>query len=350
MFEDQTYENILSRMLNRVPNNIDKREVSIVYNALAPAAAELAKMYIEANTILTETFASTANREMLIERAKERGKIPYEASKAIVKGIFNKEIPIGSRFTCGQLVYKAIEKISDFVYKMECETKGTVGNQSGTLIPIDYIDGLTTAELTDLLIPGQDEEDTESFRERYFNSFSEQAYGGNKADYIEKVSSIAGVGSCKAKRIVNEDDNIEITILDSNYNKATDVLVETVQNIIDKENDGEGTSIAPYNHFVKIQTVDEVIINVKLEAQYDTGYSFINLKSQIEDKIETELRTLRTNWANENHIIVRVAQLSATILQIQGILDITQLILNGQSGNIELDMYEIPIFGEVTDE
>lgn len=350
MFETQTYENILSRMLDRVPSNVDKREASIVYNALAPAAAELAQMYIEANSILSETFASTAGRDMLIERAKERGKIPYEASKAIVKGVFNKDIPIGSRFTCGQLIYKAIEKISNYTYKMECETPGTDGNQSGTLIPVDYIDGLSTAELTDLLIPGQDEEDTESFRERYFNSFNEQAYGGNKADYLEKVTSISGVGSCKAKRIENENDNIEITILDSNYDKASSVLIDTVQNIIDKENDGEGTSVAPYNHFVRIQTVDEVTIDVVLLAQYDTGYDFNSLKTQIEDKIETELRALRTEWANQNNLIVRVAQLSAMILQIQGILDITSITLNGNSGNIILNKYEIPVFGEVTDE
>ena len=40
------YDTILQRMLDRVPIQIDKREGSIIYNALAPAAAELAQMYI----------------------------------------------------------------------------------------------------------------------------------------------------------------------------------------------------------------------------------------------------------------------------------------------------------------
>lgn len=350
MFETQTYENILQRMLDRVPANVDKREASIIYNALAPAAIELAQMYIEADNLINETFASTANREMLIERAKERGKIPYEASKAVVKGEFNMAIPIGSRFTCGTLTYKCINKISDYTYEMQCETAGTVGNQSGTLIPIDYIDGLTSSILTELLIPGEDEEDTESFRERYFNSFSEQAYGGNKADYIAKVTSIAGVGACKTKRVEQEDENIEITILDSNYNKASSVLINTVQNIIDSQNDGEGMSVAPYDHFVHIQTVDEITINVGLLAQYDTGYSFETLKTQIEEKIQNELLALRTEWANQNNLIVRVAQISALILQIQGIIDITSLKLNGNNNNVVLEKYEIPVFGEVKNE
>ena len=39
-----TYEEILQRMLGRVPNTIDKREGSLIYTALAPAAAELIQM------------------------------------------------------------------------------------------------------------------------------------------------------------------------------------------------------------------------------------------------------------------------------------------------------------------
>ena len=45
----------------------------------------------------------------------------------------------------------------------------------------------------ELLIPAQEEEDTESFRERYINSFSTKSFGGNKADYKEKIKGIAGV-------------------------------------------------------------------------------------------------------------------------------------------------------------
>ncbi len=75
-----TYEEILQRMLDRVPNNIDKREGSIIYNALAPAAVELAQMYIEAERILNEGFADTASREYLIKRAAERGITPYPAT------------------------------------------------------------------------------------------------------------------------------------------------------------------------------------------------------------------------------------------------------------------------------
>ena len=88
MYEHVTYEDILQRMLDKVPNNIDKREGSIVFDALASAAIELQNAYIAIDTILDETFADTASREYLIRRANERGITPKAASNAILKGVF----------------------------------------------------------------------------------------------------------------------------------------------------------------------------------------------------------------------------------------------------------------------
>ena len=85
MFEEYTFEVILNAMLARVPDTIDKRQGSIVYNALAPAAVELQNMYINLDVILNETFADTASREYLIKRAEERGITPYPATHCIVK-------------------------------------------------------------------------------------------------------------------------------------------------------------------------------------------------------------------------------------------------------------------------
>ena len=85
MFEEYTFEVILNAMLARVPDTIDKRQGSIIYNALAPAAVELQNMYINLDVILNETFADTASREYLIKRAEERGITPYPATHCIVK-------------------------------------------------------------------------------------------------------------------------------------------------------------------------------------------------------------------------------------------------------------------------
>lgn len=92
MFENRTYETILNRMLSRVKaqcGQIDTREGSIIYDALAPAAVELQNLYIELDWMLDQSFADTQDREYLIRRCRERGIVPKKASRAVLKGEFN---------------------------------------------------------------------------------------------------------------------------------------------------------------------------------------------------------------------------------------------------------------------
>nr|DAW39706.1 MAG TPA: Baseplate J like protein [Caudoviricetes sp.] len=350
-YEDITYEVILQRMLDRVPNNMDKREGSIIFDALAPAAVELQLMYIELDTILKETFADTAQRDYLVRRAAERGIEPYEATYATLKGIFTPsslEIPIGSRFSCNELNYVITSKIQDGEYQLQCETLGVDGNANfGDLIPIDYIQGLETAKLTELLIPGEDEEDVESLRERYFASFETKPYGGNKKDYIQKTNAIAGVGSTKVTPIWQGGGTVLLTILNSEYSKASNALIKAVQEEIDPTQDGTGMGIAPIGHIVTVQTVEEVPINVKATFGFDEGYSFNSLKSTIQNVISEYLLDLRKNWANQISTVVRISQIETKILQIEGIIDIQNTKINGSTSNLTLTEYQVPIFGGV---
>ena len=186
-FEDITYESLLREKLAAVSSKLDTRESSVLYNALAPNSAETIQMYIVLKMLEDRTYADTSVGEDLTKRCAERGIIRKSATKAILKGEFNIDIPLGSRLSGEELNYVVVEKINSGVYKLECETAGEVGNgYFGTLIPIDYIKGLTKAEITELLIPGEDEETDEVLRKRYFNGFDSQAFGGNKADYKKR--------------------------------------------------------------------------------------------------------------------------------------------------------------------
>ena len=309
-------------------------------------------MYIEFDIILQETFGDTASREYLIRRAKERGIEPYPATYALLKGEFTPtsiEVPIGSRFSLNDLNYYVKEKIADGIYQVECEEVGVKGNQYfGDMIPIEYIDGLETAQLTELLIPGEDEEDTEDLRVRYFSSFETKPYGGNQKDYIEKANAIAGVGSTKVTPIWAGGGTVKLTILNSEFSKASSTLVHTVQQEIDPTKDGSGLGIAPIGHIVTVDTVEEVVINISTNITFDEGYSFNMLKTQIQTVIEEYLLELRKDWANQSFLIVRTAQIETRILGIQGIVDISNTNINENPTNLTLSQYQIPMMGGVT--
>ena len=68
MFENKTFDSILTDMLSRVSNSFDKREGSPIYLALAPTAVELQQTYIDLDALLAETFADTASREIFNSR------------------------------------------------------------------------------------------------------------------------------------------------------------------------------------------------------------------------------------------------------------------------------------------
>ena len=233
---DVTYNEILERMLSRVSDKFDKREGSVIFDTHSPTALELEILYVELNTLIAEAYGDSASREFLIRRCKERGIAPYEATYAVLKGEFtptNIDVT-GQRFNIGSMNFIVTEKIADGEYKVKCETPGIVGNQQmGTMIPIDYIEGLETAELTEILIPGEDEEETEDLRTRYFDSFNEKAFGGNVRDYLEKTNAIPGVGSTKVTRAWNGDirptDMIPNEIVKEWYNGIINTLNPTVK-------------------------------------------------------------------------------------------------------------------------
>jgi uncharacterized phage protein gp47/JayE len=350
MYEDITFELILQRMLDRVPESIDKREGSIIYDALAPAAVELQNMYIELDAVLEESFADTQSRPFLIRRAAERGIIPYPATAAILKGVFNIDIPIGSRFSLESLNYIAVEKISTGVFKLQCESVGPEGNRYfGALIPIEYIDGLESASLTEVLIPGEDEEETEQIRTRYFSSFETKAFGGNKKDYIDKTNAIAGVGATKVTPTWNGGGTVKLTILNADFDKASETLINTVQELIDPTQDGQGVGIAPIGHIVTVETATEIVVNIKTLITFDTGHTFDGKKQRIIDAISAYLHELRQGWANHTNQIVRIAQIETRIMSIEGVLDISNTTINDSPSNLELSNHQIPAMGEVSE-
>lgn len=391
---DVTYNEILERMLARVSDKFDKREGAVIFDTHSPTAIELELLYVELNTILAEAYGDSASREYLVKRCKERGITPYEATYAVLKGEFtptNIDVT-GQRFNIGSINFVVLEKIVDGEYQVQCETAGIVGNQQlGTMIPIEYIEGLETAELTEILIPGEDEEDTEDLRTRYFDSFNEKAFGGNARDYLEKTNAIPGVGSTKVTRVWNSDLNpnemipsesvkswyesikttlsgepaewldtvfnaatekklttggtILLTILNSDFDVASDTLIKTVQQTIDPdEYAGEGYGLAPIGHIVKVKSAEKIEVTVKTNITFDAGYGWSNLQSSIDEAISNYLLELRKSWADNPYLVVRISQIETRLLNIKGIVDIANTKLNGASENLTLGKYEVPMY------
>ena len=352
MAENNTFEAILNAMLARVPTSIDKREGSFIYDSLAPTAVELQNMYIQSDYVLNETFADTASRENLIRRAAERGITIQPATNAIVKGEFTPntlEISIGSRFSLDEFNYSVTEKISDGIYKLQCEEAGANANfKFGQLIPIDYINGLQYAEITSILIPGEDEESTESLRKRYFANLENQAFGGNITDYKQKVNSLSGIGGVKVYPVWNGGGTVKLVIINSDFQKPSDELISATQTAIDPiQNQGQGLGIAPIGHVVTVAGVNETVLNIASEFTLQNGYQLADVEANIKSTNKNYFDELNSTWADSENLIVRISQLETRLLNLDGIIDIANTKINNVAENFVLNADSIAILGEV---
>lgn len=346
-----TYEFIEKRILSRVKNSFDKREGSIIFDSTAPIAFELAEAYIMAQVILKQTFATTADREFLVLRASEYNIYPESATCAEMKGKFSKAVPVGTRFNYENYNFTVADVIDDtaHTYKLVCETAGKQANSCiGDITPITQISGLETAKIIEIITPGEDEEDTETFRQRYINALKSKAYGGNGADYREKVLAIHGVGGVKVYRCWNGGGTVKCVILDSEYNKPTDELIKEVQTQIDPTQKGDGYGLAPIGHVVTVTGAKEKAINVTCTIITDEITPA--LTDKIKSKINEYLRERRAEWCKQTHtqfVTVRSAFLLVKLLEIQGIKDAI-VTLDNKALKIDIANDEIPSLGKLT--
>jgi uncharacterized phage protein gp47/JayE len=369
-----TFKYLMESALDNVPDSLDKREGSIIYDALAPACYELAEYYMELKKILENTFASTASNEYLDLKVAEQGLERYAASYAVKRGDFLTAsgnpavIPIGSRFSVISdtlnINYVVTEAYRDEfgavvpgAYRMTCEELGTQGNSyTGPLIPITFIPSLKTATLSDLLVPARDEETDDELRARYFSTVNNKPFGGNLAQYDELLKGIDGVGEVQIYPVWNGGGSVKLSVIDAEYNIITNDFITTLQNMIDPTPQGTGLGLAPIGHTVTVTTPTEKTIDITATVVLESGYILGQVTPLIEEAIESYLLGLREIWGisddlNNYALAVYIARINAAVLGVAGIANITGTTINGLASDLTLTQdattQELPVLGTV---
>ena len=394
-FGGETFDIILNRMMERIKER-DRREGALIWDSNASSAIELQEIYIALDDILVEAWGDSASREFLIRRARERNIIPFPATHAVLRGIF-KPSPTatdvdltGRRFSMPNttLTY-TVERVAEDEqggWEVRCEQLGSEGNHFfGSVTPLwGGNPRVQSAELVELLIPAQNEESTESIRQRYFDSFNEKAFGGNIRDYQVNVRAIEGVGAVKVTPIWQGGGTVLLTILDYLYNPASGALIDRVQEVIDPVSRADehapsssvlggfsqseknfllrkphmGLGLAPIGHQVTVRTADIMSVDISTQLTFLGGFTWGMVQPQVTSMLEAYMLELRQDWENQdiltpmglfqNPLIVMISQINARILTIQGITDIQNTMINGVAANLEIEKYSIPMLGVIS--
>lgn len=366
----QTYQNILTQMLDQVPATFDKRDTSPIPTAMGPAAYALEGYYISLNQVQLAAYVQTATGQALDYLAVIAGLTRYPASAAVRLGIFDMAVPIGSRYStingADSINFQATatttgETEGDYYYQLTAETPGSIGNEyTGPILPITAIPGLNSAQITDILVPGDDEESDEDFRARIIEALNDRPFGGNIASYRTYIMAIDGVGAVQVYPTWNGGGTVKCSVLGADFLPASPTLIENVQNAVDPPpNQGLGLGTAPIGAQVTVVAPEELTVNVSATLQLASGYAIGQVQAPIQQAIENYMLSVRQEWATpvnttsvEYQANVYVARITAAIVGVPGVVNATNVQLNGGTADLILTetgaTQQVPITGTVT--
>jgi uncharacterized phage protein gp47/JayE len=341
LFEHQTYEALLERMLSRVKGDVDKEPGSIIYDAVAPASLELAQIYSDLDVTLRLVFAKTSSGEFLANRTSENGIFKEPATYAVRKGFFKNtlglpiDVEIGSRFRLNGVTYVATEKIALGEFKLKAELSGEVGNQDfGTLIPINSIDNLGSADLADVLARGKNEESDESLKKRYEERNEKPSTSGNAAHYEEWAREVPGVGDAKAIPLWNGKGTVKVIILGENKRSPDSSIVEAVRIHIESKR--------PIGAIVTVVGATEVPINISAAVTLANGKQIPEATTEVNQSVSRYFESLA--FVDP---VIRYAQAGSILLEAPSVLDYSNLKINNATVNIQLPVDSIAVVGAV---
>ncbi|AWB45316.1 Baseplate J family protein [Paenibacillus sp. CAA11] len=360
--QEQTEEQIMQRMLARIPSDIDKSEGSFIWDAAAPAAFMLSEAALWAQQVLERGFAETAYGEYLDLRAAEHGLTRRAAVSASGQVLFTGTA--GRVVPAGTLVATPADELSGEP-SAEYETTAAVtldesgsgsapiravipgrsGNvPAGTITVIaSPVSGVTAVTNPAETRGGTDTEADEALLERYYAKVRHAGTSGNKAQYMQWASEVPGVGGVQVQPLWKGPGTVGIYLLDAEKRAAAADIVAAAQQAIDPTQDGQGEGLAPAGAVVHLMPAEEVPVNVSVRLTLASGAVLADVRSLIEKGVRAYLKQLA--FADP---LVRTTRIAAVLLDIPPIIDFSELTVNGLADtNLEVGTGQVAVLGKV---
>ena len=364
----------LNRMLGRAPAKRDKRQGSVIYDALASVAIELAQQEVNKEIYRSQMLLSSAVGKELDDLAANWSIKRKQATAAIRIGEYTDTSgaplnpPLNSRFGVpainGGATFLSTQDYEIGQSLLTCETPGVVGNSYlGAILPLRTVNGLGAAEIIGTYKPGEDTESDDGLRQRVYERLNQKSFAGNVAAYKEIVGDIDGVGGVKvftatalaaAGVDVNnlDNENVRLSVVDPDHNPISGDFELIIQNIIDPvPHNGEGLGVAPIGHRVEITTPNAAEINIEAEIVLDAGYTISQVQTSVEESISAYINSLKLAWADSDALTVYASRINAAVVFVPGVLNVATLTINGSAGDVNLPQTAatqlIPTLGSV---
>lgn len=342
-------KDILNRMLNNVPSDVDISEGSFIYDSLAPASEELAQSKMQLDEILKRVFARYASEngyaDELEQRCNEFGIYRKDGTKSTAQVTFtgtdNIVIPVGTIVqTIGGLQYVTLFEATTVSGSADINVEATdIGNKYN--IPSDTITeltmqivGITGVNNSNPTVGGTEMETDADLYARLILKVQNPTSSGNVANYIMWALAVEGVSQVKVIPTWAGAGTVKVILLDSNKRAPAQSIIDSVIAYIEENR--------PIGATVTVMGAVEVPININATLTLAVSSTVEDAKLLIEMQLAEYFKTLAFIDP-----IVRYTQIANVILDTANVLDYSNFTVNGGSANIQIDSGSVAILGSV---
>lgn len=334
-----TYESLRESFLKNISDEYDKREGTISYMLASAAAMATMDMYDYIDKMGSECYLDTATGANLERLCAIAGIERRGATKAVVKIEGGDGLRCGDKVATDDMSYSVISE-EDGYFKAEADTAGSAANSYiGEVVAQERADITEGINIVSIIAKGEDEEDDESFRKRFVDMVKCPVCPGNVRYYKEMADSVSGIGG---RRIIPAEEKmgvIRMIITDTDYEAASDELIDYVQEIMDpKDKTGLGYGLAPLGHKVTVESAEKVNVDIKVELEgVTTDAYYLRLARS---KLPIIFKEINEDWDKTDYIVLRDRVIEDCFLEL-GVDDINVVSINGNANRLILKPNQI---------
>ncbi|QZY55100.1 baseplate J/gp47 family protein [Crassaminicella profunda] len=347
-------ETIQNRMLRSISETYDKSEGSFFYDVLKPTAIELESIGKEINVVegklMMKNLKGLELEQRVYERTGIKRKVATKASGYVTIigniGAQVKENDLVASDTVNFIIKenKTIDE-GQIDVLVECEEYGTIGN-----VPIGAIKSFPTTLIGLKNVTNQKEfkngyeaESDQELLQRYYERIQTPSTSGNKYHYRNWAKEVTGVGDVKVISLPNDQPNtVKVIIIDTEKKPNVD-LAKKVQQYIDPEGRGLGEGKAPIGAFCTVVSATPVLLDISFKiTEKDSAVTDAAIKEDVKKNISAYLKEIafKENKVSYNKI-------TSIILDSIGMIDFSELSINGQHKNISIGNEQVAVLGGV---
>lgn len=225
-----------------------------------------------------------------------------------------------------------------------CRVDGAAGNlpaHSITQMPVT-LQGISACDNPEPTTGGYDEEDDAAYYARYLLKIRTPATSGNVYHYQSWALEVAGVGAVQVFPLARGPGTVDIVLIDSTGQPAPPDLVQQVQDYIDPGGTGEGYGQAPIGAQCRVEAATG--------TEIDLSATVFKLDTADEETVTAGIKAAVGAYLAEiafQQDYVSVARITDRMLDVEGVLDLENLQVNGGTGNVAVGERECAVLGEV---